>query len=406
MIVRKANTYRLYPDTKQREALGQIAGACRMVYNLALEQRRDWWQRYKAITGKSISYNMQSGELTALKREVSWLRDAPSQVLQQALRDLDRAYQNFFSGRSGYPSPRRKGLHDSFRFPDPASLRVDRTGKSAGRLKLPKLGWVAFRGWYALPGAIRNVTISRRAGQWFASVQWEREVEEPGPPALPAVGIDLGVSVFAAMSNGKTIAPGNFGKKALRALRKAQRALDRKKKGSANRRKAVWRVQTLHARVANARKDFLHKISTTIAKNHGMVVVEALQVRSMSASAKGTAEEPGRNVRQKAGLNRSILDQGWRTFRSLLGYKLAERGGSLIEVPAAYTSQTCSVCGAVDPASRATQARFVCTNCGYTENADVNAAKNILRRADCSLKSVEGHRIQRPDEAESTRRAA
>ncbi|WP_306417318.1 RNA-guided endonuclease InsQ/TnpB family protein, partial [Acetobacter pomorum] len=117
-------------------------------------------------------------------------------------------------------------------------------------------------------------------------------------------------------------------------------------------------MQTLHARVANARKDFLHKLSTTIAKNHGTVVVEALQVRNMSVSAKGTAEQPGRNVRQKAGLNRSILDQGWRMFRTLLEYKLEERGGELIEVPAAYTSQTCSGCGRVDPDSRASQARF------------------------------------------------
>lgn len=406
MIQRQANTYRLYPDTEQRLNLSRIAGACRTVYNLALEQRRDWWQRYKAVTGKSISYNMQSAEMTALKREVDWLREAPSQVLQQALRDLDRAYQNFFSGRTGYPSPRRKGLHDSFRFPDPTSLRVERTGKKTGRIKLPKLGWVAFRGWYDLPGAIRNITISRRAGQWFASVQWEREVEAPAASLLPAIGIDMGVAVFAAMSTGETVAPGHFGRKALCALRKAQRSVARKKKGSANRRKAVWRVQKLHARVANARKDFLHKLSTTIAKNHGTVVVEALQVRNMSASARGSVDEPGRNVRQKAGLNRSILDQGWRMFRTFLGYKLAERGGRLIEVPAAYTSQTCSACGQVDQASRVSQARFVCTTCGYTGNADINAAKTILRRADCPLKPVEGYRTRRSVEAGSTRRAA
>ncbi len=374
--------------------------------HVALEQRRDWWQRHKDRTGKSISFAGQCRELTDLRRDVDWLREAPIHPLQQALRDLDRAYQSFFSGRSGYPSPRRKGQHDSFRFPDPASLRVERTGKKTGRIKLPKLGWVAFRGWYALPGMIRNITLSRRAGQWFASVQWEREVEGPVPSGLPAVGIDMGVAVFAAMSDGETVAPGNFGKKTLRALRKAQRAVSRKKKGSANRRKAVRRVQTLHDRVANARKDFLHKLSTTIAKNHGTVVVEALQVRNMSVSAKGTAEQPGRNVRQKAGLNRSILDQGWRMFRTLLEYKLEERGGRLIEVPAAYTSQTCSGCGRVDPASRASQARFVCTTCGHTENADINAAKNILRRADCPLKPVEGHRIRRPVEAGSIRRAA
>jgi putative transposase len=121
MIQRKANIYRLYPDADQQAALSRIAGACRAVYNLALEQRRDWWRRHKERTGSAISFAGQCRELTDLRREVDWLHDAPIHPLQQALRDLDRAYQNFFSGRAGYPSPRRKGLHDSFRFPDPAS---------------------------------------------------------------------------------------------------------------------------------------------------------------------------------------------------------------------------------------------------------------------------------------------
>ena len=406
MLQRKANTYRLYPTSEQHLVLFQIAGACRAVYNLALEQRRDWWQRHKSQTRKTISFAGQCKELTDLRREVDWLREAPIHPLQQALRDLDRAYQGFFAGRGGYPSPRRKGRNDSFRFPDPTGLKVERTGKKTGRIKLPKLGWIAFRGWYAIPGAIRNITVSLRAGQWFASVQWEREVPEPAASELSSVGIDMGVSVFAAMSNGTTIAPGNFGRKALKALRKAQRSLARKKKGSANRRKALRRVQKLHARVANARKDFLHKKSTIIAKNHGMVAVEKLKVRNLSASASGTAEEPGRNVRQKSGLNRSILDQAWRLFFTLLGYKLVERGARLVEVPPAYTSQTCSACGCVDPANRISQARFVCQACGYTENADINAAKNILRRADHPLKPVEGDRIGRPCEAGSARRAA
>ena len=406
MLQRKANTYRLYTDTNQRETLSRIAGACRMVYNLALEQRRDWWQRHKVTTGKSISFAGQCRELTTLRQEVDWLREAPIHPLQQALRDLDKAYQNFFSGRGGYPSPRKRGVNDSFRFPDPVSLRVERTGKRTGRIKLPKLGWIAFRGWYDLPGKIRNVTVSRRAGQWFASVQWESEVQEPASSALPAVGIDMGISVFAALSSGANIAPGNYGKKALRALRKAQRAVSRKKKGSNNRRKAVQRVQRLHARVANARKDFLHKVSTAIAKNHGMVVVEDLQVRNMSASAKGTIDTPGMRVRQKSGLNRSILDQAWGLFFTFLGCKLAERGAKLVRVPPAYTSQTCSVCGCVDKANRTSQARFVCTACGHIDNADTNAARNILRRAGCSLKPVEGYCARQPVEAGSTGIAA
>ena len=203
----------------------------------------------------------------------------------------------------------------------------------------------------------------------------------------------MGIAVFAALSDGGRIAPGNYGKKALRALRTAQRSLSRKRQGSSNRRKAVRRVARVQQRVATARKDFLHKHSTAIAKSHGTVVVEALSVRSMSASAAGSLAAPGRNVRQKSGLNRAILDQGWRTFRIMLGYKLAERGGRLIEVPAAYTSQTCAACGVIDVASRRDQAHFVCAGCGHQADADANAAINILRRGDSALKPVEGHRI-------------
>jgi putative transposase len=409
MIQRKAVLFRLYPTIVQEAAMAKIAGACRFVYNLALEQRRDWWR-----PGRKFSFAGQCRELTALRAEVDWLKTAPVHALQQALRDLDRAYQNYFAGRAAYPKPRKRGIDDSFRFPDPVSLRVERTGTSSGRVKLPKLGWVRLRGWCPLPGAIATITLSRRAGQWFAAVQCEREVAEPMPSSLPAVGIDLGIAVFAALSDGRTIAPANHGKRALRALAKAQRALSRKKRGSANRRKAAARVARIQKRVADARKDFLHQHSTAIAKSHGTVVVEALKVRNMSASAKGTVDQPGRNVRQKAGLNRAILDQGWSMFRTLLAYKLAERGGSLVEVPAAYTSQTCSSCGHVDAANRQDQAAFICVSCGHMANADTNAAINILRRAagaverraDLRVEACRGEPQQRPDEAGTTRRAA
>ncbi len=406
MITRKAVLFRLYPTPEQAAQMAQIAGACRFVYNLALDQRRDWWRQYRAVTGGNISFASQCRELTELRAEVDWIKAAPVHALQQALKDLDRAYQNFFAGRAAYPTPRKKSINDSFRFPDPVSLIVKRTGKSSGQMKLPKLGWVRLRGWQPLPGDICNITVSRRAGQWFAAVQCEREVSEPTSSALPVVGIDMGVAVFAALSDGTTIQPANHGKKALRALRRAQRALARKKRGSANRRKAIRRVAKIQQRVANARKDFLHKRSTEIAQNHGTVVVEALEVRNMSASAKGSVEQPGRRVKQKAGLNRAILDQGWSMFRAMLAYKLADRGGRLIEVPAAYTSQTCPVCGHVSAANRERQADFVCVACGHAANADTNAAINILRRADSALKPVEEHRVKRPREAGTSRRKA
>src|SRR5215813_8495296 len=354
--------------------MAQIAGACRFVYNLALEQRRDWYR-----AGRTFTFASQCRELTQLRAAADWLKAVPVHPLQQALRDLARAYRNWWEGRTCPPTPRRKGINDSFRFPDPVSLAVKRTGKSSGRIKLPKLGWIRLRerNWREMPGEIRNVTISRRAGQWFAAVQWEREITAPTPSALPAVGIDLGIAAFATLSDGSIIAPANHGKKALRALRRAQRSLSHKKHGSRNRRKAIRRVARLHQRVANARKDFLHKTSTTIAKNHGAVVVEALPVRNMSASAKGTAQAPGRNVRAKAGLNRAILDQGWRALRIMLAYKLADRGARLREVAAAYTSQTCAALSM--PAAVAINRTLFASRVVMKPNADTNAAIDILR---------------------------
>jgi putative transposase len=208
----------------------------------------------------------------------------------------------------------------------------------------------------------------------------------------------MGIAVFASLSDGTSIKSAHYGKKAMKALKKAQRSLSRKKKGSNNRKKAVKKVQKLHLKVKNARKDFIEKASTTIANNHGVVYMEDLKLKNMTKTAKGTKAKPGRRVRQKSGLNRSILDQGWGMFRMMLERKLSERGGMLVLVNPAYTSQTCSVCGVIDAKSRVTQARFFCTGCGHEANADTNASLNILRRGslqgfprgqDMSLKRVE-----------------
>ncbi len=399
MILRKAHVYRLYPTPEQAATLAQWVGAVRCVYNLALEQRRDWYR-----PGRRFNFASQCREVTALRAEFDWLRAVPAHPLQQAVKDLDRAYQNWWSGRAHAPKPRRRGVNDTMRFPDPATFDFRRLSRRLGEVKLPKLGWVRLRWDRQIAGEVKNITVSRRAGVWSVAAQYEHEVADPVPSALPAVGIDRGVAAFAALSDGTLIKPANHGKKALLALARAQRSLARKKKGSNNRRKQVLRVAKLHARVARARKDFLHKLTTTIAKSHGAVVVEKLEVRNMVRSAAGTIEQPGRNVRAKSGLNRSILDQGWGQFAILLGYKLAERGGRLIEVPPHNTSRECAACGVVDAASRIGQ-RFHCVACGHEAHADINAATNILRRADSSVLPVEAsHR--RAAEAGTLRRAA
>lgn len=430
MVIRKANTYRLYPTPEQEAILARWVGAVRFTYNLGLEQRRDFHH-----PDHRWNYVSQAREITMLRSEVEWLRDVPVHALQSAVKALDGAYKRYWDNLPelraeearrkaagtwrprkdgmplGYPSPRRKFLDDTMRFPDPATFDFRRVSRHWGEVKIPKLGWVRLRWDRAIPGEVKNITVSRRAGVWSVAAQYERQIADPIQREMPSVGIDRGVAVFAALSDGTNIASVNHGKKAARVLARAQRKLARKKKtkgkpSSNNRRKQIIRVAKLHARVARARKDFLHKASTEIAQNHGDVVLERLEVQNMVRSAKGTADKPGRRVRQKAGLNRSILDQGWGMFRVFLGWKAAERGGKVIEVPAHYTSQTCAMCGCVDAASRVSQARFVCAHCGHEANADTNAAIVIKRRADSPLLPVEGKRAKRPREAGTIRRAA
>jgi putative transposase len=399
MLLRKANLYRLKPTPDQAAAFGQWVGACRFVFNLGLEQRRDWWR-----PGRRFTYASQCRELTMLRSAVDWLAAVPVHALQQALKDLDRAYQNWWAGRAERPTPRKRGLNDSFRFPDPSTFAFKRLSRRVGAVKLPKVGWVKFTLDRPLLGEPKNITVIRRLGHWYIAVPCEREVPDPAPPPLPAAGLDRGIAVFAALSDGRRFAARHARRRIERKLARAQRKLARMVKFSNGWRKQKARVAKLHAQAADARRDYLHKLSTAIAKSHGTVIIERLQVKNMSRSAKGTVEQPGKNVRAKAGLNRSILDQGWGLFGSFLKYKLAERGGTLVEVDPAYTSQTCSCCGIVDAAGRVSRDRFVCRACGHDEHADVNAAKNILRRGTAPM-PVEGRR-RAPREAGTRRRAA
>jgi putative transposase len=398
VLIRKAHLYRLYPTPEQAAVLGQWVGAVRCVYNLALEQRRIWYR-----AGRRFNFASQCREVTTLRAEFDWLRDVPVHPLQQAVKDLDQAYQNWWAGRTKAPTPRKRGLNDAMRFPDSATFAFRRISRRLDKVKLPKLGWVRLRWDRAIPGEVKNITVSRQAGIWQLAALYEREVAEAAPSHLPGVGIDRGVNVFAALSDGSMIEPANCGKKALAAVARAQRKLARKKRGSNNRRKQARRVAGLHKRVANARKDFLHKASTSIAQSHGVVVLEKLKVRNMVRSAAGSMEAPGKRVRTKSGLNRAILDQGWGAFRVMLGWKLAERGGRLVEVPAENSSRICAACGVVDAASRSGQ-QFRCVACGHEAHADTNAAIEILRRWGTSSLPVEASR-RRAVEAGTCRRA-
>jgi putative transposase len=254
-------------------------------------------------------------------------------------------------------------------------------------------------------GDLRNITVSQTGGKWFVSIQTEREVEQPVPTATTAIGIDVGIARFATMSDGNFIAPVNSFKKHQQRLARYQRRMSRKVKFSNNWKKAKVCVQKIHTCIANARKDFLHKTTTTISKNHALVCIEDLQVRNMSRASKGNSEQHGKRVRQKSGLNRAILDQGWGEFRRQLAYKVSWNGGMLLVVPPHHTSQTCSCCGHVSKDNRQTQAKFLCVECGYENHADVVGAINVLERGYRLLacgESVQSGRSMKQEPTEAT----
>ncbi|EPL8628246.1 TPA: RNA-guided endonuclease InsQ/TnpB family protein, partial [Klebsiella pneumoniae] len=247
------------------------------------------------------------------------------------------------------------------------------------RVKLPSgLGWVTFRQSRDIVGKIKNATVSQHAGSWYISFQVEMEVDQPAHPSTSAVGLDAGVSKLATLSDGTVFEPVNSFKQNQSRLARLQRQLARKVKFSANWKKQKARISRLHSHIANIRLDYLHKVTTTVSKNHAMIVIEDLKVSSMSKSAAGAADMPGRNVAAKSGLNKAILDQGWYELRRQLEYKQSWLGGQVLAVNPAYTSQKCACCGHRSKENRKSQANFVCLECGYKENADINGARNIL----------------------------
>ena len=364
--------YELMPDGEQQRNMRRFAGSCRFVFNKALALQ----QAHYAESKKKLSYADLCKQLTEWRKssETQWLSETHSQPLQQTLKDLERAYKNFFEKRADFPRFKKKGQSDNFRYPQGCKL-----DQGNSRIFLPKLGWVRYRNSREVLGIVKNVTVSGKQGKWYVSIQTEREVEAPIHPSTAIVGIDMGIARFATLSDGSYFAPLNSFKRQEKALVNAQRAMSRKKKFSNNWKKAKAKVQKIHAHIGNARRDYLHKATTTVSQNHAMVCIEDLQVRNMSKSASGTTETPGRNVKAKSGLNKAILDQGWYEFRRQLDYKLAWNGGQLVAVPPQNTSRKRPCCGHVAKENRRTQARFRCVACGFEENADVVGAINILR---------------------------
>ncbi len=353
--------------------LRRFAGMGRQVWNRALAEQRARHARGEKYAGHAEMCKW----LTVWRNDpaTAWLAEGPIHPQQQVLRRLDEAYKRFFAKGGGFPSFKRYGGEPGIRFPDPKQFGLDGAN---GRIKLPKLGWLRLRMSQQVQGELRNVSITREGAKWFVSIQVQTIETVPALGLAPTLGIDLGLAAFAATSDGTLVEPLKaLAKKQVR-LRRYQRSVARKKKGSANRKKAVAKLGSLHRKIARQRSHWLHQLTTCLADAHPVIAIEDLRIKNMSASAAGTAEEPGRNVRAKAGLNRSIMDAGWGEFARQLTYKVQWRGGQVILVNPAYTSRTCRICGYESAENRKTQSVFACVACGHAEHADVHAAKNIL----------------------------
>jgi putative transposase len=368
----QAYKFEIMPIGEQERNMRRYAGACRFVFNKALAWQIEAYDKDNTV---NFSYAKLANLLPVWKKEFVWLCESPSQTLQQVLKDLERGYKNFFAKRAKFPKFKKRGKSDSFRFPQGCEL-----DEANARIRLPKLGWMRYRKSRDILGEVKNVTLSKVRDKWFMSVQTEREVKDPIPKATSSIGIDMGIKRFATMSDGTFIKPLSSFKKHEERLRRYQRRMSRKVKGSSNWKKAKAKVAKIHADIANSRKDFLHKATTAIANAHSLVCIEDLKIKNMSKSAKGTHAKNGTNVAAKRGLNKAILDQGWGEFRRQLEYKLKWRGGWLVAVDPKYTSRTCPACFHESKDNRTTQAKFKCVDCGYDNNADVVGALNVLAR--------------------------
>ncbi|GAA4531149.1 RNA-guided endonuclease InsQ/TnpB family protein [Amycolatopsis samaneae] len=391
----KANTasrLRLYPDSVQAERLVSWTHTCRAVRNVALAERVWAYRSARRVTVRAVD---QCVELTEARREHEWLRDLPAQCAQRVLRQLDTAYDNFWNPAhpAGFPRFKRKRGRQGVAFPGQA-VRIRKVSRRMAQVWLPKLGWVRLRLARPIEGVVRNAAVSQDGLGWhIAFGVHQPEPVEPLVNTGPPVGVDLGIacSVFLSSEESERQRPDIFSpgeKKRLRGLeqRKARQIVYAKRHSrgrySKRLRRTIAQIATMKARQSRRRADWNHKLTADLANNHGLIAIENLCVSNMARSAKGTIEHPGRQVLQKAGLNRSIYDQGWFEIRRQLGYKAKRSGGTLVVVPAPGTSQTCAECGVRDPDSRRGCGRlFACVHCGHTDHADRNAAINIRDRA-------------------------
>ncbi|MEV4070805.1 RNA-guided endonuclease InsQ/TnpB family protein [Nonomuraea fuscirosea] len=382
--MRRSYKFLLRPTARQAAALAACLEDHRQLYNAALEHRRTAY----AKAGVSVRYGDQSAELKHIRADDPDGQGRWSFSSQQAtLRRLDKAFRAFFdrvkAGRTpGYPRFKGRGWFDSVQWPkDGDGCRWDSQPEhpTATYVRLQGVGHVRVHQHRPVHGRVKTISVRREGRRWYVLVSCQGVPAQPLPATGAVTGIDMGVASLVTTSDGEHVLnPRHLAATADR-LAVAQRALSRKKRGSKRRRKAVARVAALHAKVRRQRIDHAHKTANALVRDYDVIVHEDLRITNMTRSASGTIDAPGRNVAQKSGLNRSILDAGWGVFLTILARKAESAGRELIAVNPAGTSRTCARCGHCAKENRVTQAEFVCTACGHAAHADVNAAVNILR---------------------------
>lgn len=367
----------LQPTAGQGAALGCLVEVQREVYNAALEERRGAW----ATERRRVSRFEQFGQVAGLGEGRPDVVEFGVCPLRGTLTRLDRAFDGFFrrvraGDKPGFPRFRGRGRFDSVEYPDAGSWKIDEV---AGRLYLQGVGHVRFRRYRALPGAARTLTVRREGRRFRATIFCAVAVPEPQPATGRAVGIDLGVAVLYATSDGELVENPKPLARSRARLAGAQADLARKRRGSRRRTKAAARVGAVHRTIARQRRDQHHRLSRRLVDGYDVICHEDLNVAGMTRSARGTLDAPGTNVAAKRGLNRSILDAGWAQLLRFVAYQAEDAGRHVIAVDARHTSQTCAACGHRDRDNRVSQAEFRCRRCHHHDHADINAARNILR---------------------------
>lgn len=379
--MRRSFKFLLRPTARQQAALAAMLDDHRDLYNAALQERRDAYRMRKV----SIRYGDQSAQLKDIRRADTDGQGRWSFSSQQAtLRRLNRAFDAFFrrvkAGQTpGFPRFKGAGWFDTVEWPtDRDGCRWD-SAPGEHRVYLQGVGHVRVHQHRPITGRVKTLSVKREGRRWHVVVSCDDVPAQPLPATGRTVGIDLGVASFLTTSDGEQVPNPRPGRRTARKLAAAQQSLARCKRRSKRRGKARARVAALHGKVRRQRLDHAHKTALMLIRHHDVICHEALRITNMSRSARGTVEQPGSKVAQKAGLNRSILDAGWGVFLACLTHKAESAGRVLVAVDPRNTSRTCPDCGHCCAENRVTQAAFRCQRCGLDTHADLVGAVNVLR---------------------------